>query len=1270
MALPAEKLKYGTLPPMLQQYLDYKERYPDCLLFFQVGDFYELFFDDAVTTASAINLTLTSRDKQSEHPIPMCGVPLSVADQYCDRLIQLGYSVAIVSQVADAVGGTGKGMVTRRLERIITPSVKVLAGADSAAAQGLLAAVALRGSQEAALACTDVQSGVILVKDAMLVSEIPTACALHSVAEILLPKQIGAQQLDRRISWVRSLETVFDKKQIKFRYFDLTPTSQCQQLEHFASLSPLAKDAVVALMGYLDEVIVERQVPLSRIEVAKESDRVSIDATTRMNLELVKNVRDGSERGTLYEYLRFTVTPGGDRLLRNEIVSPLKIPAQINERHEKVAAFLEASDERALLRRTLSESPDIERIAARIDLEVVTPRELAALRDVLKKIPLIAQTIEPLWPELCTPSDLTAAARMCAELDEALVEEPPLSSLEGGIIKPSFHPELARLDTLESSSNSWLTQFEQEQRAVTSIPSLKVKYTSVFGYFIEVSNAHLAKVPSSYIRKQTTANAERFITEELKAQEADILQAHDKRVMLERELFTKLRSAMKSYLASLKQLHQLTARLDFVLSLAECAFVHRLTRPRIVDEPVLSIEQGQHPQIAKLLGSQFIPNELNVEGGQKASHPSILLLTGPNMGGKSTYLRQNALIAIIAQLGGFVPAVAATVGVTDQIFARLGAADNLAEGESTFMVEMREVSLIARHATAQSLVVIDEVGRGTATRDGISIAQAILEWLIVQVRARVLFATHFHELTELEALYPAIVRNVSVGSTEVDGELVFTHRIINGAATKSFGIEVAKMAGLPESIITRSKELLQRLLEKHDGKPSSKKAQLTLFTAPTPPAAPTLSATQQKVFSTLDALDVNTMTPLDALNALSQLKKLLIIVLAVCLCFCSVMHAPAFAVDRSFDELKTELLRLRNTDSTVRKIAAWKAATSDLVELAPSLSKAQAAQAIFQAATAYRAMFQALHDDTWSTHARELYERVVEEYPDATVAPESLKNLIDMLAQSDPRAAASYKERLKKEYPHSEFAELVRADEGAGAQRTKMPEQKLLTRDQKIIVLDPGHGGDDLGAVGIGGLLEKDVTLAVAEAVRDELNALPQFHVMLTRTRDVFMPLEQRTAFANQHDADIFISIHCNSSEKATLTGFELFTLDNAGDAATKKLAERENSAGAGEGVANDLSLFLSDLIQTTKAPESSALAAAVHRAVTKSFSQVEDFPVRKEKKAPFFVLVGAYMPAVLIELAFINNDSDGVMLSTESFRRSMAQSIATGIQEFFKRSS
>ncbi len=1258
---------------MLQQYLDYKERYPDCLLFFQVGDFYELFFDDAITTAQSINITLTSRDKNSENPIPMCGVPLSVADQYCDRLIQLGFSVAIVSQVSDPSASQAKGMVTRRLERIITPSVKVLAGAESAAAQGLLAAIALRGTQEAAVAFTDVQSGTIQIKDSILVSEIPNVCALYSVAEILLPKQIGTQPLDRRTSWVRSLESVFDKKNIKFRFFDLAPSQQCQRLEHFTSLSPLAKDAVISLMSYLDEVIVERQVPIERIEVAKESDRVSIDATTRMNLELVKNVRDGSERGTLYEYLKFTVTPGGARFLRNEIVNPLRIAAEIDSRLEKVQAFLNASDERSLLRKLLSEAPDIERIAARTDLEVVTPRELASLRDILEKIPLIVQVLESFWSTLICPTEKELALKLFSSLNEALVLEPPLSSVDGGIIKPSYNDELHRLELLENSSNSWLAEFEQEHRAATSIPSLKVKYTSVFGYFIEVSNAHLAKVPSTYIRKQTTANSERFITEELKKQEAEILQAHDKRVILEKELFSILRNSLKMHIPFLKKVHTIVSELDFILSLSECAFIHRLTRPSITTEPVLDIKQGQHPQISKILGSQFIPNDLLIEGGNHANNPAIMLITGPNMGGKSTYLRQNALLVVMAQIGSFIPVEAATIGITDQIFARLGASDNLSEGESTFMVEMREVSLIARNATFHSLVVIDEIGRGTATRDGLSIAQAILEWLIVQVKARVLFATHFHELTELESLYPAVVKNISVGSTEVDGELIFTHKIISGSATKSFGIEVAKMAGLPASIIERAKILLQKLLDKNEVKSSNKKAQLTLFTSPIvvqeKHAPPLLTDSQQKIMTTLETIKIDTMTPLDALNSLSQLKKYLLIVLSFLIIF-SISSPEIFAESKknSYEELKTQYLRLRNTDSSVKNYDLWLRVAEDLVAVAPSLSENQSAQALYNAATAYRTMYSALGKEESKELAIRIYLQITDEYPRAQIAAESLKSLYEFFKDEDPKKALTYLERLKDEYPNSELSDFARiATQSDPKANSRSSDRKLLTNDQKIIVIDPGHGGEDLGAVGVGGLLEKDVTLSISEAIQKVLNQDPNYNVLLTRRSDVFMPLEQRTAFANQNDADLFLSIHCNSSEKGTLNGFEIFTLDNTGDAATKKLAERENSSGARAKEQNDLSMFLSDLIQTTKTPESTLLASMIQQSIKSNFSDIENFPIRKAKKAPFFVLVGAHMPSVLVETAFINHQEDGVMLSTDEFRNKFAASISDGIQAFFR---
>jgi DNA mismatch repair protein MutS len=863
-------------PPMLQQYIDYKERFSDCLIFFQVGDFYELFFDDAVTTAKAINLTLTSRDKSSENPIPMCGVPLSVADQYCERLVALGFSVAIISQVGPV---TGKGMVARKLERIITPAVQILAGPQASSDVGFVASVFVRSDTDCAVALSVVQSGQILIRDGLTVSDLPTYLRQFSVSEVVLPVVVNGKSLDRRIGWVRNLELSVTNKNIKFRVAPSKVPTNISKVDGFSSLSPTAKIAVSMLSEYINEVTVEIGFEFKSIQTASDKGRVLIDPTTRLNLELIKNNRDGSERGTLFELLNHTQTSGGARKLRQEIVSPLADIQAIQQRLELVNIFVNSSNEVQLIQNILKTSPDIERIAARIELGSITPKELASLRDFLSELSNIQAILSDIKIDHLLDKKIVGNLSILEKfLNDTLVQEPPFILNEGGYMNPSFYPELQDLINVQENSKDWLSQLEAQERAKTNIPSLKVKYTSVFGFFIEVSNTHLNKIPDYYTRKQTTSNSERFITPELKEKESAILGADQKRIALEKKLYESVKQESIQYCEKLRLLYQQISNLDFLCSLASSSVQNRFVRPCVEDNSSLKIINGRHPQVASVLKESFIPNDCHLDENSVFTW----IITGPNMGGKSTFLRQVALITILAHMGSFVPAQEATIGLVDRIFARLGASDNITEGESTFMVEMRETANLIQGATNKSLLIIDEIGRGTATRDGLALAQSILEWILIKLKSRTLFATHFHEITELETNYLKSLKNVSVGSVMTDGQLIFTHKIESGAATRSFGIEVAKRAGLPSGLLNRAEKLLQISLNAANQVGPDSNKQLGLFD--------NLSTNTKKedIFESVDnssveklnrlenfikKIDPDLVSPREALNFLYDLQK-------------------------------------------------------------------------------------------------------------------------------------------------------------------------------------------------------------------------------------------------------------------------------------------------------------------------------------------------------------------------------------------------------------
>lgn len=863
MGLPATK---PTLPPMMLRYLEYKEQYPDALLFFQVGDFYELFYNDAITVAKSLNLTLTSRDKNSADPIPMCGVPLSVLDGYVDRLLPMGYSVAVVSQ-----SGSGAG-VDRKLERFVTPGMRLFNSVVSDSQESLIAAVVLESEgRSAALVATDPQTGTMRVKEGVDLATIPREVSAWMAREVLLPRQLHGERLDRRSSWIKAVEGVVGAQALRFRP-EAIGTHESERLledaarHEFHALSPTAKRCVRLLLSYLDEITLGNPLPIKELGLDRGNGTVAIDAATRRNLELVQNTRDGSSSGTLFNFLNTTETPGGSRLLKSWLLAPL---AKVSEIVERQSAVRELLPECAAVRSLLSGLGDLERLAARVQLQIASPKDLGAIRDALERLPSVISTLpdsassvlRQISNDLVSPDELTQA------LSAALVDSPPHTTQDGGVIREGFDVELDDIKRLRSDADAWRTAFETREKQATGVSSLKVRSNGVIGFFVEVPTSQGAKVPSHYQRRQSTANAERFVTPELKQHEEAVVTAVDRQVRREQTLFADLRSRTLVHVEDLRRISTALARLDALTALALAATNNQWTCPTVVEEPILHIQQGRHPIIEKLLGGSFIPNSVSFGVPQ----PTCFVVTGPNMGGKSTYLRQTAIIAILAQIGSYVPAQTATIGVVDRIFARLGSADDLHEGESTFMVEMREAAHILASATARSLVLIDELGRGTATTDGQSLAQAILERLAFETGCRTLFATHYHEITAL-ANGSARLENLSVGSVEEEDRVVFTHAIQKGPAPRSYGLEVAKLSGLPAAVIERAGEILRcgTSAEPRRVPTSPAERQQPLFT---PSPAVKKDPVLEKIREALERMDVDALTPRDALNALYELKR-------------------------------------------------------------------------------------------------------------------------------------------------------------------------------------------------------------------------------------------------------------------------------------------------------------------------------------------------------------------------------------------------------------
>lgn len=857
------------LPPMLEQYLEYKRKHPDCLMLFQVGDFYEIFFDDAVTVARTLNLTLTSRDKNSPNPIPMCGVPIAVVDGYVQRLVAQGFAVAVVSQSGAPVGG--KGMFERRLERIVTPGIQLLSDAATDGGESICAISSVDG-EKVALAVVYPQSGRVLVREELSTALLRSELSRLRPSEYLVSDDWRGILLDQRYAWlVKGLATRSGVSLIRFRGLGLSTDRVFGDIEGYAGLGPRCRDVVKMLITYLDETTVSKKIEIRRVERLTKGRNVEIDAPTRSNLELLINARDGSTRGTLFEYLAATVTMAGARLLRGWIGEPIVDKSELTARYEAVDALLKSTLTRGDIRESLKKANDLERIAARAELGIVNPKELAALRDCLLALPALQVVVRELRSTKLASiaHELTPPSKLTSTLERALNDNVPHLITDGGVFKDGYDPELDRLRGLGVTGQAWLSDLEARERERSGISSLKVKFNSVLGYFLEITATHRDNVPTDYIPRQRTANSGRFVTAELAERQQEILNSHDLKIARERALYDELRSILRPFAAEIRRMGAALAELDVLAGFAVLAERDVLVKPEIMEESILEIENGWHPVVARLTTVRFVRNSLTL--GVFA--PRCLILTGPNMGGKSTYLRQSAIAVVMAQIGAFVPAEKMRFGIVDQIFARIGASDDLSEGDSTFMVEMREASHILRSATSHSLVLIDEIGRGTATADGLAIAQAILENIVIVNKSRAIFATHFHDLTKLESLYPAI-RNLSVGSVDKGDQVFFTHQITSGPANRSYGIEVAKMAGVAPAVIRRARSLLNAAATE-DVSGIGNSGQLSVFALTT--AGADLGQTDphlEELQRSLVEFDLNSATPLQAMARIEEWKKL------------------------------------------------------------------------------------------------------------------------------------------------------------------------------------------------------------------------------------------------------------------------------------------------------------------------------------------------------------------------------------------------------------
>jgi DNA mismatch repair protein MutS len=853
-------MEQAKVTPMMQQYLQIKQRYRDAILFFRLGDFYEMFFEDAQTASKILDIALTSRHKGEDGSVPLCGVPYHAAEPYIQKLLDAGHKVAVCEQVEDPK--IAKGVVQREVVRVITPGTVTAVEALEARDNNFLVAVC-KGPEAHGLAVTDITTGEFRV------TELIDGLSLIDELNRIKPSEIVVPDHERRLrEWLHA----------QFPSAHLTPfdgnsfgSAAATRIEpNRRGDLRVGKEgigAASAILAYLETNAPESLKLLRSLEAYQAANYLVLDETTRVNLELVANYR-GERAGSLLTILDRTLTPMGARRLRQWLLYPLLDEAEIASRHEGVQELVERFTFREEIKLDLKTVQDLERLAGRTVAGSALPKDLVAIKQTLQAVAVLRERLKSVAADALVRlrNRISELPEVIDLIERALIDDPPFSPKDGGFIRAGFDAELDEIRGVRSHAKQWIANFEASEKKRTGIQSLKVRYNRVFGYYIEITRSNLKSVPQDYMRKQTLANGERYITPELKEYEAKVLNSEALMNQLESALLGRLRERVALSYPELKATAGAVAQLDALLSLAEVAESHRFVRPRVDGGLNLTIREGRHAVVENSVGrGAFVPNDcvLDRESAQ------MLMLTGPNMAGKSTYMRQVALIVILAQMGSFIPAADARIGIVDRIFTRIGAADSLSQGESTFMVEMKETAKILRHATRRSLVLLDEVGRGTSTYDGISIAWAVAECLHDALdRPRTLFATHYHELTELARSRDRI-KNFNFAVKEWQGDIIFLRNIVEGAASHSYGIHVARLAGLPQPVIERAKEVLGQL-ERGEGD----REKVRHSAAPVEPVQMALfDSVGRRLQEQLRRLDVDQLTPIEALNLLHRLAQ-------------------------------------------------------------------------------------------------------------------------------------------------------------------------------------------------------------------------------------------------------------------------------------------------------------------------------------------------------------------------------------------------------------
>lgn len=874
----------AELTPMMQQYMETKNQYKDCILFYRLGDFYEMFFEDAITASRVLEITLTGKNCGLEERAPMCGVPHHSVESYLNRLVQNGYKVAICEQMEDPK--QAKGIVRREVVRIVTPGTNLNTQALDATKNNYIMCIVYL-DDHFGLSIADVTTGDYFVTELDSVRKLQDEIAKYAPSEIICNESLYVSGFDLEDLKNRLGITIYA---LDAWYFDDDACTKVLK-EHFkvAAMQGLGIGdytsgmiAAGALLQYLYETQKNALTHLTSIKSYSAGKYMLLDSSSRRNLELCETLREKQKRGSLLWVLDKTKTAMGARMLRSYVEQPLIQKSEIIERLNAVEELKNDTITREELREYLAPVYDLERLISKITYQSANPRDLIAFKSSLEMLPhikcILGDTQTPLLRSIY--EELDPLEELCQLIQCAIEEEPPLAMKEGGIIKSGYHEDVDRLRNAKTEGKTWLAQVEEEEREKTGIKNLRIKYNKVFGYYLEVTNSYKDLVPDYYMRKQTLTNAERYITPKLKELEDMILGAEDKLYALEYELYCGIRETIAREVVRVQQTAKALAKIDVFTSLAYVAERNNFVKPEINEKGVIDIKNGRHPVVEKM-----IPNEMFIENDTYLDDKKnrIAIITGPNMAGKSTYMRQTALIVLMAQLGSFVPAESANIGIVDRIFTRVGASDDLASGQSTFMVEMTEVANILRNATSKSLLILDEIGRGTSTFDGLSIAWAVVEHISNKrlLGAKTLFATHYHELTELEGKLDS-VNNYCIAVKERGDDIVFLRKIVKGGADKSYGIQVAKLAGVPDTVIQRAKEIVNELVEAdittrirdisvQTNEPVKKRkkyddvdlAQISLFD----------TVKDDDVLQELKEIDVTHLTPMDALNTIYRLQN-------------------------------------------------------------------------------------------------------------------------------------------------------------------------------------------------------------------------------------------------------------------------------------------------------------------------------------------------------------------------------------------------------------